>query len=440
MALTFFNTLTAKTEVFVPLAPPVVSFYTCGPTVYAPPHLGNLRTFATGDWLRRTLSRFGYTVRQVINITDVDDKTIAGAQAANLTLKDFTERYEQMFLADLAALNILRPAALPKATDFVGQMIILIENLLKKGSAYQTDDGIYFKIVAFPDYGRLAKLAKIKTNETDQADFALWKFYKPSDGPTVWAAPFGRGRPGWHIECSAMIAAALGEQIDLHLGGTDLIFPHHENERAQSESLSGRPLARYWLHSAFVTMAEEKMAKSADNVIRLTDLVEKKISPFAYRYLLLTVHYRTLLNFSWTALAAAARAYEKLQTLVTEWADAGVGAVLKNYEQKFNQALAADLNLPQTLAVVWEMIKDDKQKRRDKLATLIDFDQVLGLNLETPAAAPEIPETVRTLVAQRETARQQADWPAADQLRQRIATLGYAVKDTAAGTQINPTK
>ena len=196
MALTFFNTMTAKKELFVPRSLTAVSFYACGPTVYAAPHLGNLRTFVTSDLLHRILRRSGYTVRLVINITDVDDKTIAGAQAANMSLGDFTGQYEQNFLADLAALNILRPAALPKATDFVGQMIVLIENLLKKGLAYPAADGIYFKIAAFPDYGRLAKLTEIKNNQTERADFALWKFYKPSDGSTVWAAPFGRGPAG----------------------------------------------------------------------------------------------------------------------------------------------------------------------------------------------------------------------------------------------------
>ncbi len=320
MALIFFNTLTRQKEVFKPLLP-AVSFYTCGPTVYDQSHIGNLRTFVTSDLIRRTLERTGFSVRQVINITDVDDKTIAGAQAAGETLKDFTVRYETAFFENLAALNIRRPAALPRATEFIGHMIVLIEKLLKRGAAYRGSDGIYFKIAAFQAYGRLAK-TPTDQDETETGDFALWKFYKPADGEAVWDAPFGRGRPGWHIECSAMIAATLDEQIDIHLGGTDLIFPHHENENAQSETLTGKPLARYWLHSAFVNIQGKKMAKSEGNVIRLADLTTKNFSPLDFRYLLLTVHYRTRLNFTWESLAAAAAARERLQNFARDWAEA----------------------------------------------------------------------------------------------------------------------
>ncbi|MBI2097323.1 MAG: cysteine--tRNA ligase [Candidatus Vogelbacteria bacterium] len=427
MALTFFNTLTRRKEVFKPLLPAAVSFYACGPTVYDEPHLGNLRTFVTSDLVRRTLERSGFSVRQVINITDVDDKTIAGARAAGETLLNFTARYETAFLDDLAALNIRRPAALPRATEFIGQMIVLIEKLLARGAAYATEDGIYFKIASFPGYGQF------QTPDTE-GDFALWKFYKPDDGEAVWDASFGRGRPGWHIECSAMIAAALGEQIDLHLGGTDLIFPHHENENAQSETLTGKPLARYWLHSAFVNIADQKMAKSLGNVVRLADLMTQEISPLAYRYFLLTVHYRTWLNFTWEALAAAAKAYARLQNFARDWAGAsGTGKIIAKYQHAFNRALEDDLNLPQALATVWAMTKDNKEKRRDKLATLLDFDRVLGLDLAAAAKPTDIPEAVRQLAAEREIARQKQDWPRADALRQEIQKVGYKIKDTETG-------
>ena len=438
MALTFFNSLSGTKERFASLRPPTVSFYTCGPTVYAPPHIGNLRTFVTSDLLRRTLERFGLTVRQVINITDVDDKTIAGAAAAGLSLVDFTRRYEQMFLDDLDALNVLRPAALPRATEFIDQMIVLIKKMLERGIAYQAEDGIYFKIASFPRYGQFRSLTGLPT---DEGDFALWKFYKPEDGEVGWDASFGRGpaaagrgRPGWHIECSAMIAATLGEQIDLHLGGTDLIFPHHENENAQSESLNGQPLARFWLHSAFMMIEGEKMAKSLGNALGLADLSTKKFPPINYRYLLLTVHYRTLLNFTWGSLTAAAKAYEKLQGLVSEWASAGPteGQVIESYKQRFDHALEDDLNLPQALAVTWEVTKDDRVKRRDKLATLLNFDQVLGLNLTNVAKPVEIPPAVAELIKERNQARQNKDWSLADKLRAQIEALGYKVKDMSA--------
>lgn len=428
MALTFFNSLSGQKETFAPILPPTVSFYTCGPTVYAPPHIGNLRTFVTSDLVRRTLERFGYTVRQVVNITDVDDKTIAGAREVNLSLADFIARYEQMFLADLIALNILRPAALPRATEFVDHMIVLIEKMLKKGVAYVAEDGVYFKITSFPAYGRLVKLTELGEEQTE-ADFVLWKFYKPEDGEVSWNAPFGKGRPGWHIECSAMIAATLGEQIDLHLGGTDLIFPHHENENAQSESLSGEPLAHFWLHSAFVMVADEKMSKSLGNIITLPDLTAKKVSPLAFRYLLLTAHYRTILNFTWDSLAAAAKAYEKLQGLVSEWVRAGAGQVVENYKQHFDHALEDDLNLPQAVAIAWEMVKDDKIKRRDKLATLLNFDQVLGLDLTHAAQPADVSSEIVELLKQRARARQNKDWTLADQLRDQIEASGYKVKD-----------
>jgi len=430
MALIFFNTLARQKEVFKPLWPGIVSFYTCGPTVYSEPHIGNLRTFVTSDLVRRVLEQDGFSVRQVINITDVDDKTIDGARAAGKTLKDFTARYETAFLENLAALNIRRPAALPRATEFIGHMIVLIEKLLKRGAAYRGADGIYFKIANFPRYGQFQ-------SPDTEGDFALWKFFKPEDNEAVWDAPFGRGRPGWHIECSAMIAATLDEQIDLHLGGTDLIFPHHENENAQSETMTGKPLARYWLHSAFVNIQGEKMAKSEGNVIRLADLTVKNFSSLDYRYLLLTVHYRTRLNFTWPGLAAAAAAYERLQNFARGWAEAsGVGKIIAKYQKVFKATLEDDLNVPQALAAVWEMSKDEHEKRRDKLATLLDFDQVLGLDLDKAVRPLVIPAEIKKLSEEREIARQKGDWKKADELRQASVLAGYPINDTPTGPKI----
>ncbi len=431
MVLNFYNSLTRAVEPFSPLRPPTANFYTCGPTVYDIPHIGNLRTFVTSDLVRRALTRAGFSVHQVINITDVDDKTILGARTAGLPLEDFTRKYEEIFLANLASLNILRPVALPRATEFIDHMIIMIESLIKKGSAYQAEDGIYFKLSTFPKYGQFQK------PDTTDGDFALWKFHKPEDGEVVWPAPFGNGRPGWHIECSAMISATLEDSIDIHLGGTDLAFPHHENEIAQSESYSGKPLAKLWLHSAFVNINNEKMSKSLGNIIGLDQLIEKGFSPIAYRYLLLTAHYRSLINFTWESLAGATSALNKLINFAREWQEArGEGKIIDKYARAFDEALANDLNLPQALAVVWNLTKDEREKRRDKLATILNFDQVLGLGLAESSKTKEIPAEVTTLLVARESARQTENWPEADKLRQEIEKLGYDVKDTTEGAKL----
>ncbi|MEK7585254.1 MAG: cysteine--tRNA ligase [Patescibacteria group bacterium] len=427
MALTLYNSLSRQSESFAPLAPPVVSFYTCGPTVYDVPHIGNLRTFVTSDLVRRVLERAGYTVRQVVNITDVDDKTIAGARAAKFALGEFTKEYEDIFLANLESLNLLRPAALARAAEVIEHMIVMVEKLLEQGTAYAAEDGIYFKIKSFPSYGVFQK------PDTDE-DFALWKFWKPEDGEVSWEAPFGKGRPGWHLECSAMIAATLGQSIDLHLGGTDLTFPHHENERAQSESFNHAPLSKYWLHSAFVNINGEKMSKSLGNIIGLKELEAKGFKPLAYRYLLLTAHYRTLINFTWESLGAAAEALNKLENLVNDWQGDGTeGKVIHSYFKRFNESLDADFNLPQALGVLWEMTKDESEKRRDKLATLLNFDQVLGLNLAAAGTPTELPPEISDLIAKREEARARQDWLTADTLRQKIESLGYSLKDTNSG-------
>ncbi|MFH1170838.1 MAG: cysteine--tRNA ligase, partial [Candidatus Vogelbacteria bacterium] len=326
MALKLFNTLIHEVTLFQPLQAGVVTMYTCGPTVYAPAHIGNLRTFVVSDWWRRTLEWSGYQVESAMNVTDVDDKTIKSSQATGLPLLSFTSQYEKTFFADLKSLNIERPEVIPHATEYIKKMIEMIEILLAKNFAYQAEDGIYFRIDKSTNYGALAGLKKglatqsrVKSDEYDKEtlnDFALWKFWQESDGEAGWETPFGKGRPGWHIECSAMIRAVLGDTIDLHLGGTDLIFPHHTNEIAQSEAVTGKPLANHWLHIAFVNMAGDKMAKSEGNVVTLAELAARGIPPLVYRYWLLSAHYRTLMNFSWETLEGSATAFKKLQNRI----------------------------------------------------------------------------------------------------------------------------
>lgn len=333
--------------------------------------------------------------------------------------------------------------------------------LLAKDFAYPADDGIYFRINKSNNYGLLAGLKKgidiqlrIKSDQYDKEtpnDFALWKFWNEADGEVGWGAPFGRGRPGWHIECSAMIRAVLGDTIDLHLGGTDLIFPHHTNEIAQSEAVTGKPLANHWLHIAFVNMAGDKMAKSEGNVVTLKDIADRKISPRAYRYWLLSAHYRTLMNFSWEALESSATALKKLQNRVADLAAVQhsvsdkMGKPIEPYLNKFTDAINNDLNLPVALSLVWQLLDDhsftpadpsERFVRADILATILEFDKVLGLDLASATQPLDIPEAVKQLLAERESARSAGDFARADTLRQKINQLGYQLEDTATGPKL----
>ncbi len=432
MALKLYNTLTRSEQEFT--ADGAVKIYACGPTVYAPVHLGNWRSFIFNDWLRRALTYLGYTVKFVTNITDVDDKTIKGAHEAGISLAEFTKKYEEVYLAERGELNLLEPDALPHATEFVPAMIKLIETLMTKGLAYQAEDGVYFAINKSEDYGKLAG------NFDPEGDFALWKLHKAEDGDVSWDSPWGKGRPGWHLECSAMIKETLGETIDIHVGGSDLIFPHHTNEIAQSEGASGKTLAKFWLHGGFLNIAEEKMSKSLGNIFTLTDLKEKGFSPLAYRYFLLSTHYRKIANFTWEALEGAQTAYQKLLNTVSDLVDSKGDSredlVSPDWNQKFVSCLEDDLNLPQTLALVWELIKDENIAPADKLATLLKWDQVFGLNLAASTHAAPIPENVQKLVADRELARQNNDWTKADELRAEISKLGYTVEDKSDGPRV----
>lgn len=442
-----YNTLSREKETFKPIKPGKVGMYHCGPTVYDTPHIGNYRTFVMNDLLRRTFEYFGYEVDQVMNITDVDDKTIRKSREEKVSLKEVTGKYEKMFLDGLKSLNILTPTRLIKATDSIEDMIGLIESLIAKGFAYTADDGVYMSIAKVKDYGRLAcidsteirspyRIADDEYDKENPNDFALWKFKTPEDGDNSWQAPFGDGRPGWHIECSAMAIKALGPTIDIHTGGSDLIFPHHTNEIAQSESATGQKFANYWMHGGFMTIKDDKMSKSKGNIVKLEDLTEKLLTLLACRYWLLTAHYRSPVNFSFEALSAAQKALSRLISTIGSYSDGGT--VIGAYKSRFEAFIGDDLDMPKAVALAWELVKDDGQTAADKKATLLDFDLVFGLNLKaTEMVKKEIPAEVTAIAEVREKARQAKDWSRADKLRVEIEDKGFKIKDTDTGFELH---
>lgn len=429
--------------------------YTCGPTVYDYPHIGNYRAYIFADILKRVLLYEGYKVKQIMNITDIDDKTIRNSQKEKKTLKEFTEFYTEEFLKDIKSLNIINPEKFTKATDYIDEMIDLIEKLLKKDLAYKSEDGsIYFDIKKFKDYGKLSHLVlenqkenasgRINSDEYDKdnvRDFALWKAWDEKDGDVFWETSLGKGRPGWHIECSAMAIKNLGEQIDIHTGGVDNIFPHHENEIAQSECATGKPFVKYWMHNEWVLVDQKKMAKSEKNFYILKDLVEKGIDPVAYRFWLLMANYRTRVNFVWGALEGAETALKRLYSLYLELGmDVGLplrgeatgGKVHPEYQHKFKEFMADDLDTPRALTVLWDVLKNENISPADKKATVLDFDKVFGLGFEK-LKEEKIPTKVHKLVEEREQARKNKDFQKSDELRKEINSLGYEVKDLPAG-------
>ncbi|KKR45265.1 MAG: Cysteine-tRNA ligase [Parcubacteria group bacterium GW2011_GWC1_40_13] len=450
MALKFYNTLSGKKEIFNPIKPPIVGLYQCGPTVYGVAHIGNLRTYITNDILRRTLEYNGFKVNQVMNITDVDDKTIRKSHEEKTSLKELTSRYEKIFLSDTDSLNILRPVSILRATENIAGMVALIKKLLEIGVAYKAADGIYFDISKSENYGKLANLkiensavSRIINDEYDKEnprDFALWKFRAEEDGEVFFDAPFGSGRPGWHIECSAMAMSALGETLDIHTGGQDLIFPHHANEIAQSEAATGKQFSRFWLHGGFVNMGSDKMSKSLGNIITLKDVVERNFHPLAFRYLALTLHYRTPMRFSWKALEASQTTLLRLIDHFSKLAK-DVGKINNEYGENFKEFLNDDIDTPQALALVWKLIKDVNVADRDKRATMLDFDRVLGLNLEKlekelKKTIELVPEEIKTLAEEREKARKEKNFKKSDELRKAINEKGYDIKDTDEGYEI----
>jgi cysteinyl-tRNA synthetase len=452
MAIEIFlhNTLSGKKDLFKPIKAGKVGIYNCGPTVYDSAHIGNLRTFVMDDIVRRVFEYNDFKVTEVMNITDVDDKTIRRSKEENKPLSDLTKHYEKIFLDDIHALNILTPNKLIRATENIGGMISLISKLLEKGFAYKADDGVYMSIEKVKGYGELAHLklaalkkSRIANDEYDKEspqDFALWKF---EEEEISWPAPFGRGRPGWHIECSVMAMKELGETIDIHTGATDLIFPHHTNEIAQSESATGKPFVHYWLHGGFMNVRDEKMSKSKNNFLKLADLEENKISPLAFRYWLLTAHYRSVVNFSLEAVLAAQNAFIRLAEAFIGFKSDKAGVIDGNFQEKFKTAINDDLNMPEAVALTWQLIKDHHLSPADKRATLLDFDRVFGLGLsavekldDSPASIESLPPDIFALSETRDEARAAKDWQKSDALRKEIESRGYEVKDTDEGSII----
>ncbi|MSR71488.1 MAG: cysteine--tRNA ligase [Candidatus Taylorbacteria bacterium] len=451
MAIALYNTLSGKKEEFISITKGKVGIYNCGPTVYDYAHIGNFRTGVLYDIIRRVFEFDNYEVTQVMNITDVDDKTIRRSRAEKITLETLTNKYENIYFEEIKLLNILTPHKILSARGYIKEIIAMIETLIKNGSAYTAKDGVYFKIKDSKNYGALTGVKlenltqeRIENDEYDKEnprDFALWKFYKDEDGDVVWAAPFGRGRPGWHIECSAMATSALGDTIDIHAGGTDLIFPHHTNEIAQSEAATGKSFVHYWLHGAMINVTSDKMSKSKGNFFKLADLTEHSISPVAYRYWLLTAHYRTQVNFTWEAVAASQTALIKLYTHFTEFGikASGENEVDAIYHDKFLSFINDDLDMPKALALTWELVKDKKISDSAKHATLIEFDRVFGLGLATfkpDIPSDTIPPEIKALADAREEARKEKDFTKADALRIEIESRGYEIKDTEKGVKI----
>lgn len=436
--LRVYNTLSHQVEDFKPQNDSKVTMYTCGPTVYDHMHIGNLRTFLFADVLFRVLKFNGFTVEAAENITDIDDKIIQRAKDRNATIEEVGREYTKYFLEDIRKLNI-NPDNLkeqPRATQYIGKMIDYIRDLLEKGFAYVEDDGsVYFDISKFPGYGKLSGVSERELKSGTRTlsdeytkdnvqDFALWKSVK--DDEVGFDSPWGKGRPGWHIECSVMSQSILGNKIDIHTGGIDLIFPHHENEIAQSEAKTGeKPFVKYWIHGAHILVDGKKMSKSFHNFYTLSDLENKGIEPLALRYLYLQTHYRQEMNFTWESLEAAQTALNKLRNFLSDVA--GNGKIVKEFKEKFMAAINDDLNMPKALAIVWELIKADSNAA-DKAKTLEEFDQVLGLSL-FDFKEKEIPEEIKKMLEEREVLRREKKYDEADKLREKIISMGYKVED-----------
>ncbi|NNM84132.1 cysteine--tRNA ligase [Candidatus Parcubacteria bacterium] len=454
------NTLSGTKELFISQKPGLVTMYTCGPTVYSAVHIGNLRSYVFSDTLARTLEAAGYHVRRVMNITDFghlvsdadegEDKMSKGLRREGLALTlenmhTMAEKYAALFIDDLAEMNVhIEELTFPRASDFIAEQIALIHTLEQKGYAYRTTDGVYYDTARFPSYGRLGGInvaaqkegARVEKNreKRNPSDFVLWK----SDPALGWKSPWGMGFPGWHIECSAMSRALLGQEIDIHTGGEDLAPVHHNNEIAQSEAASGRTFVHYWLHNAFLNMGSEKISKSLGNAVYLSDVVAKGFHPLALRYFFLQAHYRTPLSFSWDALAGAAGAVERLWKISHDVMNESQGkSELSAAREQFIVALRDDLSTPQALGILWDSLKSEEYSPEEKWGLIKDAEAHLGLSLIDPPTKSlkeeEIPQAVRDLLARRETARASKQFEEADRLRSEIEKGGYRVDDSPNG-------
>ena len=442
------NSLTRRLEDLVPLSENEIRLYTCGPTVYNFAHIGNFRAYAFEDILRRAITFSGMKIRQVMNLTDVDDKTIRGANAAGVPLTEYTKTYKDAFFADLKKLNIQPAELYPAATDHIPEMIELVQKLIDKGVAYQSEDkSVYFKVREFPGYGKLAHIdfdnqrtgQRCASDEYDKeniGDFALWKAWEPSDGPVGWDSPWGRGRPGWHIECSAMSMKYLGPTFDLHTGGIDNLFPHHENEIAQAEAATGKPFVKTWMHCAHLRVNGEKMSKSLGNFFTLRDLIEKGWSGREIRYVLINAHYRSPLNFAFDALDDARKSLERIDRCVANATEGEAPEWAKRHLEDFASAVGDDLNIPKAFASLFALVRDANGKGAEgTLGVFRKMDEVLGVIFFGKESHEEdvIPEAIQKLLDERANARANKNWAESDRLRDEIAAAGWVVTDSKLG-------
>ena len=461
----FKNTLSDHKEIFVAQKPGIVSLYTCGPTVYGPAHIGNLRAYIFSDTIARTLAAVGYRVRRVINITDVghmvgdgdtgEDKMAVGAAREKTTPQAIADRYTKEFLDDLSELNIdTEHIQFPRATDYIKEQIILAQTLEEKGFAYRIKNGLAFDTSRFLGYGKLGNIdiaaqrvgARIEadTEKRHPADFWLWRSAKPGD-LQQWDSPWGRGNPGWHIECSAMSRALLGQEIDIHTGGEDHVATHHNNEIAQSEAASGRTFVHYWMHNAFLTVEGQKISKSLHNEVYLKDILAKGLDPLSLRYFYLQAHYRTPLSFSWDALLGAANALDRLWKLSREIAEESKRkSAPSEARERFLAMLRDDLATPQALGVLWDSLKSEDYTSEEKWGLLEDAEAHLGLSLLHPPtldslSEKDMPEEIRNMLKERTAARIAQDFTEADRIRDEIKHRGYHVDDGPDGPMLTRT-
>lgn len=455
-----FNTLTRRKERFTPLEKGVVKMYHCGPTVYARPHIGNYRAFLFADLLRRFFEYKGFQVIQVMNLTDVDDKTIRDSQRAGVSLREFTDQYIQIFFEELDVLKVRRAHHYPRATEHIPQMVELVKKLEEKGYTYRVGGSIYYRIASFSEYGKLSHIdmkglkpgARVDADEYDKEsprDFALWKEWTERDGPVFWETDLGKGRPGWHLECSAMSMEYLGETFDIHTGGVDLIFPHHENEIAQSEGATGCPFVRYWLHNEHFLLGGKKLSKSEGNVVYVPDILQQGFQGEHIRYALISSHYRTRFNFQVpNSLESAREAVERLRNFrrfLTEQTKPGevreaFEEVLKTAKERFDGALSDDLNMPEALGSLFSFVRRVHQmganweESHRALQFLSEADQILGV-IGKPEEEVLEDEEILKLIEERQEARKRKDYERADRIRDYLKQKGIILEDTREGTR-----
>ncbi len=459
MPLQIYNTLTRKKEIFKPLKKNIVGLYTCGPTVYNYAHIGNLRTYIFEDILKRVLIYNKFKVKHVMNITDVghltsdsdtgEDKMEKGAKREGKTVWEIADFYTKAFMSDIKKLNITKAEIICKATDYIKEQIELIKKLGKKGFTYIIEDGVYFDTSKLKDYGKLAKLdieglkagarIEVVSGKKNITDFALWKFSPEEKKRQMeWNSKWGKGFPGWHIECSAMSMKFLGETFDIHCGGIDHIPVHHTNEIAQSEAATGKKFVNFWMHGEFLNLEKEKMAKSGENFITLSTLEERNFDPLVYRFFCLSAHYRSSLNFSFESLESAKKGFENLKNKILEIKkekNKDNKKIKEKYKSEFLKLINNDLDMPKAVALLWDLTKEKEISGKSKLNLILDFDKVFGLNLKK-IKEEKVPKEILDLVKKREKARKEKDFAESDKLRKLINEKGYALEDTEKGPLI----